>query len=81
MSTPLSWLEGQARGREMGHRTQLRTLTPGCKQHTRVRQRLNYAYKTKRCARTASSHLRDCYDEIARLGGVAPSWPKQGQRG
>ena len=76
MSTPLSWIEGQARGRKIGQRWKLRSgrIRPGTREFTKVRQRLSYAHKTMKCAEHTKRHIADCYAEIDRLGGAIPKW-------
>lgn len=75
MSTPLTWIEGQARGRKIGFRRMMQALAPYTREHTVARQKANYAHRTMKCAERTNQHLQDCYDEIERLGGVIPEWP------
>jgi len=78
MGTPISWIEGQARGKVIGLRRTLRLVHPGQRAFTKARQRLDYAYRVMRTAMQAQQHIEDCHREIERRGGVIPAWPKSG---
>lgn len=78
MSTPISWIEGQARGRFLGFRNKLASLRPGNREHTRTRQKMRYAFKTMCSAEETRAHIEWCHKEIERLGGQVPIWPPHG---
>ena len=78
MSTPISWIEGQARGKVIGMRRKIKHegLRPGWREFTKARQRINYYWRMMKSAMRAQRHIADCHAEIERLGGVAPQWPE-----
>lgn len=76
MSTPLSWIEGQARGQVIGMRRKIAALRlrPGWREFTKCRQRINYYWRMMKSAERAQAHIAACHDEIKRLGGNVPGW-------
>lgn len=77
MSTPLTWIEGRARGWKIGMKRKLRRLTYGTRDYSKATQHLNYAHAIMKSAERARQHVDDCHDEIRRLGGTVPDWPRK----
>ncbi len=78
MSTPLSWIEGQTLGKIIGERRKIKRerLSPGMRDFTKARQRINYYWRMMRSAMRAQRHIANCHAEIERLGGIVPQWPE-----